>query len=327
MIPGRLPEPPRGAAADTDMSGQRPEPCPQLDGLGSLTAQTASALTTPYSDTRGAITDTQLAPLASLWLPMPYHQTLKPAVANSSTSHDKESTLFRRNNVRASQSQITRSGYTATTHVAGVTQSKPSATKAPTKEFEFIGIHKPSGKPDNGASVQVKRHVMRKYHENRRIPSAANFETSSGDPTRQLHIGPHDAALNCVHPLKLVYDDFDPSRQESAGALDAFAVREWNGLAGSSSLVSFQTTSNLESAPFSRRLVICASCNKLLTQASPVCGGLLKVPLHEGPRGRYITGFFDPFASTVVPRSPRLHELLHYCEFPIFLSTRLWQYD
>jgi hypothetical protein len=148
--------------------------------------------------------------------------------------------------------------------------------------FQFIQINKPSGKTDSTGGANMRSHIMRRFHENRRRQSKGRV------------------------PLSLAPT---PHRCSTTRSLATFVH-------GFENVVYRHNLPPNAASPETIRLqAVCSQCGVLLLQQTSDDGWSLHGRSFGAPQGVLGSGSTDPFDSAAIPISHKMHGLIHHCKF------------
>lgn len=191
----------------------------------------------------------------------------------------------------------------------GLEPSRPQTETQPKPTIKFVAINKPSGKGDRNSTSVVRSHVMRRYHDHRRARSQAAKDALAGPTSRVVTSSP--------------FRNLTRNTGSSAGHHSCNHPPAVHVTSPQSAILPFEIgTSPGESSPiFSDEIpyiitsssVTCTQCGRLLLHLWPRHGHMVLKASPYGVQSFTATSNLDPFASSVIPVTHRMHELIHYC--------------
>jgi hypothetical protein len=209
-----------------------------------------------------------------------------------------------------SQRQQSRTQFSDKTHSSNVPNPRlkppteqPSTACQPKPSidgFEFIQINKPSGKTDSVGGANMRSHIMKRLHENRRQKGKARVHASVLPvPHRCSTI---QSSVTSVQSLEVAANHYRLQPVSDQPSLST--IRGWS--------------SNMpprEAPPETIKVeTVCVQCGKLLLQKTPddpwtIHGKSSRVPLAVLGSDEH-----DPFDSLAIPISHKMHRLIHHCK-------------
>ncbi len=267
----------------------------------------ARRLFCPSPHTPEMASDTRLDPLASFQIPPflngPEIQSYLP---DNPTRH-----------FRYSRSPATIPGHEST---SSSSEDGSNVQESSIGQFQFVHSHASSGKLEGKAGTQVRSHVMRKYHQKRHSLQKRKINLSNNnikDSCRASRYGDHTFMV-------LVDDSMWRGRTSSQPPISPSTDDNEGFIAKASPSELRPRDLNADSGlDFTRRLALCTSCGEVRVQSSTSQGSIVfRDPFSrsQSPRG---TGSFDPFASSVIPITLSMQELLHHCKLSLVHTVLL----
>ena len=184
-------------------------------------------------------------------------------------------------NVSKRSIQVDRHEWTKDSPIKRKAPKRPK--KHPTTRFEFISIHGPTGKREVSAHTKVRAHAMRRVHELRRASAA--------------------------------------TKNQGSLRLERFPTPDYVDIHSGSSprpskeiLLISHVDMPAAQGPRSHLLVSCTQCGILQLATAPADNRMVLPHVITGPKSILGAGTLDPFASTPLAISHRMHELLHHCK-------------
>ena len=176
--------------------------------------------------------------------------------------------------------------------------------------FEFVDVREPSGKLDTATGARVRKHVMRRFHQERYKARGLRNATHARD---QRSLGSKSGyPLKWDRNLRVIDDDLGRDPQECFSYQVDHSVHEpdcGQSVARVDAIAApLQRHATSSSAPVS-----CLACGRFLVQTWPANGKETITNGPNGPRTLLNKELLDPFNSSVTEITPRMHELLHHC--------------
>ena len=212
-------------------------------------------------------------------------------------------------------------GFPAPSQKFAVQPSNPAKQDARQHGFQFIQIHKASGKADQTAESNLRSYLMKKYHQNRRQNDNRGVGTTRRrKQSKYTHLNlflrpePHSLlSTPCFRPPT------EPQRKISYSANSQSRVLSSRNLSqsdiGTSSFHLATNNHKIELDFISSCKLVCVQCGKLVLLHSRVDGAtqLPPLPLSRVPSS-LASGSHDPFDSLPISVDHRMHTMLHHCK-------------
>lgn len=184
---------------------------------------------------------------------------------------------------------------------APLTNSPERHVKSHTGGFEFIQINTPSGKIGSVDESTVRSYIRRKFHENRRRRGARK-----GNPS--LRLAPH--SCSSAQSAAIISSNYGSATSYQKIPLASDKVsRSQNARTIHSNIPPRRSASRTI-----RFKAVCAQCGRLLLQETPNDEWSLQGGSFGSPRGLLSPASYDPFDTTALPISHKMHELFHHCK-------------
>ena len=229
---------------------------------------------------------------------------------------------------------------------------KTIATHAPApvgNVFNFIQIHTPSGKTDSSGDTQMRAHIMRKYHDDRkkqnkarsRIPELRskagagsiqcehrNLQVKSGGEKARSRI---PADLNALDRRNRSENSRDRSASSASVSMERYTTF-LRGVEDEQSTREFLASAAMEHhQPKSKRSefaylseVVCTQCGEVLLRERRVDASIQLTEPFAFPQVAVNINSGDPFNSLPIRVNHRLHGLMDHCAFTFkFMKHRL----
>lgn len=171
-------------------------------------------------------------------------------------------------------------------------------------DLRFVDVHGPSGKVNAANNVRVRSHVMRNYHQKRRLHHIVQHQHPAArfisDPTGSTVTTLGDRSRRHVCEWRLADDGPASSKTASPNASPQL-LEDTNPDPWADPWAILPERSYLE----------CTSCGRLLFRSNVTPGQVKLSPILGGS---HEVGSFDPFDSCAKVISHPMHELVHHCK-------------
>jgi hypothetical protein len=180
----------------------------------------------------------------------------------------------------------------------------------------FIEIHKPSGKTDSDAGSNVRSHIMRKHHDNRRrhgmVKTTAKKRSRKDDcPHVEVDVE-HAQRPSMTGPLSNNISQEIPATRNRQDLLPDLLERSFTATDLKSPASYMMESQGF--VPMSTGEVECVQCGRLLLQYLPNNGEMVLGASFGGPQDLLGSNSRDLFDSLAIKISHRMHCLLHHCK-------------
>ena len=241
-------------------------------------------------------TDLRLAPLASFQIPsLQDGREILSYFTSNSSRHS-----------RSSSPPADMQGHGSTSHSS---EHAFSAQNSPVGQFQFVQSNAPSGKVERYARTQVRSYVMRKYHQKRHLHQIHKNKLLRNNREDLCRGSQYDG-----HSFIVAGDESRCSRPTPTQAPVTFSTQSCNEHVRTTQLADLGRNPGLDSIATSQRPVICTRCGEMRIQSWTDDGSMILTDPFDRPHGPRDIGSFDPFASSAVPMTHSMQELLHHCE-------------
>jgi hypothetical protein len=266
-------------------------------------------------------TNERLAPIGHVLLPIPSFErnTGIPISDATASNASKNHGLSRESPLSDLQNLATRQSSSVTHHFPIGNPDPPSfPPKHANDSFTFVEICAPSGKTNSTASSQVRSHVMQRVQENRHTLRQIRLKAAAGCSDKncvhfEVRCTPRNQvlAVNIVHDNSTGFHTGSPVVQNIClGSHDSRIFHYKGHLASSNPTI----IANQKVATLSKSYIVCTECGRLTYQNLPTNWENKLTTSLEGPQTLLGASPTDPFNSSVISMSHRMHELIHHCK-------------
>jgi len=260
--------------------------------------------------------DPRLAPVAQNRAPYPSFEPnvafpLAASVSCSSENHDLE----RQTPQPDHEHLATRPAASSSHRLPTEHFIPPLLQPKPPKSFEFVEIRDPSGKRNSASSAQVRSYIMRMYHQKRRTLQKTRFTTAECDEDGSTHLrecfylGNHTCTINIPCDIPSTLKRGPPGSQINQISMPDLSKSYFMRYLTCPNLIVSQGFLNVFTSD-----VACTQCGKLMLLISPSDGKIQLTSSLGSPQTLLDANPTDPFNSSAIPISHRMHELVYHCK-------------